>query len=136
MNLKNGKWVYNAQGLSSARAYGEQHDPSVADKAISIQKKLGLYKDDDSNKEENMENKELNFSSDSEKDKDVIMGKDDSEKDMACGNKDMVETSEDDNYITHIIGCRCIVCQRKGPFRPCGNLFIASTPANSDSNSS
>ena len=98
MNLKNGKWVYNAQGLSSARAYGEQHDPSVADKAISIQKKLGLYKDDDSNKEENMENKELNFSSDSEKDKDVIMNKDDSdkEKDMACGNKDMAETSEDE----------------------------------------
>ena len=95
MNLKDGKWVYNAQGLSSARAYGEQHDPSVADKAISIQKKLGLYKDDDSNKEENMENKELNFS-DSEKDKDVIMEKDDSEKDMACGNKDMAETSEDD----------------------------------------
>ena len=97
MNLKNGKWVYNAQGLSSARAYGEQHDPSVADKAISIQKKLGLYKDDDSNKEENMENKELNFSSDSEKDKDVIMDKDsDKEKDMACGNKDMAETSEDE----------------------------------------
>ena len=96
MNLKGGKWVYNAQGLSSARAYGEQHDPSVADKAISIQKKLGLYKDDDSNKEENMENKELNFSSDSEKDKDVIMEKDDSEKDMACGNKDMAETSEDE----------------------------------------
>ena len=97
MNLKNGKWVYNAQGLSSARAYGEQHDPSVADKAISIQKKLGLYKDDDSNKEENMENKELNFSSDSEKDKDVIMNKDsDKEKDMACGNKDMAETSEDE----------------------------------------
>ena len=97
MNLKDGKWVYNAQGLSSARAYGEQHDPSVADKAISIQKKLGLYKDDDSNKEENMENKELNFSSDSEKDKDVIMEKDsDKEKDMACGNKDMAETSEDD----------------------------------------
>ena len=97
MNLKDGKWVYNAQGLSSARAYGEQHDPSVADKAISIQKKLGLYKDDDSNKEENMENKELNFSSDSEKDKDVIMEKDsDKEKDMACGNKDMADTSEDD----------------------------------------
>ena len=97
MNLKDGKWVYNAQGLSSARAYGEQHDPSVADKAISIQKKLGLYKDDDSNKEENMENKELNFSSDSEKDKDVIMEKDsDKEKDMACGNKDMAETSEDE----------------------------------------
>lgn len=96
MNLKNGKWVYNAQGLSSARAYGEQHDPNVADKAISIQKRLGLYKDDDSNKEENMENKELNFSSDSEKDKDVIMNEDGSEKDMACENKDMAETSEDE----------------------------------------
>ena len=97
MNLKDGKWVYNAQGLSSARAYGEQHDPSVADKAISIQKKLGLYKDDNSNKEENMENKELNFS-DSEKDKDIIMEKDDSakEKDMACDDKKMAETSEDE----------------------------------------
>ena len=51
MNLKDGKWVYNAEGLSSARAYGEQHDPSVAEKAISIQKRLGLYKDD---KEDNM----------------------------------------------------------------------------------
>ena len=51
MNLKDGKWVYNAEGLSSARAYGEQHDSSVAEKAISIQKRLGLYKDD---KEDNM----------------------------------------------------------------------------------
>ena len=97
MNLKDGKWVYNAQGLSSARAYGEQHDPSVADKAISIQKKLGLYKDD-SNKEENMENKELNFS-DSEKDKDIIMDKKENpadEKDMACGDKKMAGESEDE----------------------------------------
>ena len=98
MNLKNGKWVYNAQGLSSARAYGEQHDKSVADKAISIQKKLGLYKDENSNKEENMENKELNFS-DSEKDKDIIMNKDDKpvdEKDMSCGDKQMAGESEDE----------------------------------------
>ena len=98
MNLKNGKWVYNAQGLSSARAYGEQHDPSVADKAISIQKRLGLYKDNDSSKEENMENKEMNFS-DSEKDKDIIMEKEDNsadEKDMACGNKEMAGESEDE----------------------------------------
>ena len=103
MNLKDGKWVYNAQGLSSARAYGEQHDPAVADKAISIQKKLGLYKDNDSNKEENMENKELNFSDsekDKEKDKDIIMEKEDSaddkEKEMACGGKEMAENSEDE----------------------------------------
>ena len=93
MNLKNGKWVYNAQGLSSARAYGEQHDPSVADKAISIQKKLGLYKDnEDSNKEEkekmgNEDNK--NFSNSEDKEKDVIM-EENKEKDMACGDdKDM-----------------------------------------------
>ena len=95
MNLKNGKWVYNAQGLSSARAYGEQHDPSVADKAISIQKKLGLYKDNDnSDKEDNME-KEMNkdFSTSEDKEKDVIM---EEEKDMACGGKDMASESEDE----------------------------------------
>ena len=89
MNLKDGIWVYNAQGLSSARAYGEQHDPSVADKAISIQKKLGLYKDnEDSNKEEkekmgNEDNK--NFSNSEDKEKDVIM-EENKEKDMACGD--------------------------------------------------
>ena len=94
MNLKNGKWVYNAQGLSSARAYGEQHDPAVADKAISIQKKLGLYKDEDSSKEEDME-KEMNkdFSNSEDKEKDVIM---EEEKDMACGGKEMAGESEDE----------------------------------------
>ena len=107
MNLKNGKWVYNAQGLSSARAYGEQHDPSVADKAISIQKKLGLYKDNDSNKEEKME-KDMNkdFSNSEDKEKDVIMSDnkdekdmacgDDKEKEMACDNKEMASESEDE----------------------------------------
>lgn len=107
MNLKDGKWVYNAQGLSSARAYGEQHDPSVADKAISIQKKLGLYKDNDSDKEEKME-KDMNkdFSNSEDKEKDVIMSNnkdekdmacgDDKEKEMACGNKEMASESEDE----------------------------------------
>ena len=106
MNLKNGKWVYNAQGLSSARAYGEQHDPSIADKAISIQKKLGLYKDDDSNKEEKMENKELNFSdSENKENEDIIMDDkkmseddkavDEKEKDMACGDKEMAESEDE-----------------------------------------
>ena len=96
MNLKNGKWVYNAQGLSSARAYGEQHDPSIADKAISIQKKLGLYKDN--NKEENMENKEMNFSDSENKEKDIIMDEKEmsEEKDMACGDKEMAAESEDE----------------------------------------
>ena len=92
MNLKNGKWVYNAQGLSSARAYGEQHDPSVADKAISIQKKLGLYKDNDTDKEEKME-KDKNFS-DSEKD--IIMEDSADEKDMSCDDKKMAVESEDE----------------------------------------
>lgn len=100
MNLKNGKWVYNAQGLSSARAYGEQHDPSIADKAISIQKKLGLYKDNDSDKEEDME-KDMNkdFSNSEDKEKDVIMSdeKEKEEKDMACGDeKKMSDNSEDE----------------------------------------
>lgn len=107
MNLKDGKWVYNAQGLSSARAYGEQHDPSVADKAISIQKKLGLYKDNDSDKEEKME-KDMNkdFSNSEDKEKDVIMSDNKDEKDMACGdekekemtcgNKEMASESEDE----------------------------------------
>ena len=112
MNLKNGKWVYNAQGLSSARAYGEQHDPSVADKAISIQKKLGLYKDNtsDSNKEESMEdNKEKNFSEETKEEKDIVMEdekemsdnkepeekKDEEEKEMSCGEeKEMSDDSE------------------------------------------
>lgn len=90
MNLKNGKWVYNAQGLSSARAYGEQHDPSIADKAISIQKKLGLYKDNDNSNKEEKENmgkeENKNFSNSEDKEKDVIMEKDKEKKDMACGD--------------------------------------------------
>ena len=112
MNLKNGKWVYNAQGLSSARAYGEQHDPSVADKAISIQKKLGLYKNNsDSNKEESMEdNKEKNFSEETKEEKDIVMEETEDkkemsedkkpeekeeEKEMACGEeKEMSDDSE------------------------------------------
>ena len=71
MNLKQGKWVYNAECLSSARAYGEQHDPSVAEKAISIQKRLGLYKDD---KEDTMEDKKkLSEAESKETEKDIVM---------------------------------------------------------------
>ena len=99
MNIKDGKWVYNAEGLSSARAYGEQHDKAVADKVISIQKRLGLYKD---NKEDNMEeNKKF---SESESEKDVIMEEekemsDDTEKEMAediCVEKEMSENEKED----------------------------------------
>ena len=84
MNLKDGKWVYNAEGLSSARAYGEQHDPSVADKAISIQKRLGLYNKED--KEDNMEEeKKLSESESKDTEKDVVMEepKEEETKEMA-----------------------------------------------------
>lgn len=110
MNLKDGKWVYNAEGLSSARAYGEQHDPSVADKAISIQKRLGLYNKED--KEDNMEEKKK-FSESESKDteKDVVMeepkeeetkemaqedNKEEQSKEMGCGDETK-EMSDDDS---------------------------------------
>ena len=73
MNLKNGKWVYNAEGLSSTRAYGEQHDPSVADKAITLQKKLGLYKDD-------KDKEDTKKMSDVKEKEDVVMAKENETK--------------------------------------------------------
>lgn len=110
MNLKDGKWVYNAEGLSSARAYGEQHDPSVADKAISIQKRLGLYNKED--KEDNMEEeKKLSESESKDTEKDVIMeeskeeetkemaqedNKEEQPKEMGCDGE-MKEMSDDDS---------------------------------------
>ena len=110
MNLKDGKWVYNAEGLSSARAYGEQHDPSVADKAISIQKRLGLYNKED--KEDNMEEeKKLSESESKDTKKDVIMeepkeeetkemaqedNKEEQPKEMGCDGE-MKEMSDDDS---------------------------------------
>ncbi len=84
MNLKDGKWVYNAEGLSSARGYGEQHDPSVANKAISIQKRLGLYNKED--KEDNMEEeKKLSESESKDTEKDIVMEepKEEETKEMA-----------------------------------------------------
>ena len=110
MNLKDGKWVYNAEGLSSARAYGEQHDPSVADKAISIQKRLGLYNKED--KEDNMEEeKKLSESESKDIEKDVVMeepkeeetkemaqedNKEEQPKEMGCDGE-MKEMSDDDS---------------------------------------
>ena len=58
MNLKDGKWVYNAEGLSSARAYGEQHDDAIANKAIALQKKLGLYNEGSNNKMADIQEKD------------------------------------------------------------------------------
>ena len=110
MNLKDGKWVYNAEGLSSARAYGEQHDPSVADKAISIQKRLGLYNKED--KEDNMEEeKKLSESESKDTEKDVVMeepkeeetkemaqedNKEEQPKEMGCDGENK-EMSDDDS---------------------------------------
>lgn len=51
MQYKDGKLVYNSNGLLSAQQYGEQHDEAVARKAKSLRKKLGLIK---SEKEEHM----------------------------------------------------------------------------------
>lgn len=109
MNLKDGKWVYNAEGLSSARAYGEQHDPSVADKAISIQKRLGLYNKED--KEDNMEEeKKLSESESKDTEKDVVMeepkeeetkemaqedNKEEQPKEMGCGDETKEMSDED-----------------------------------------
>ena len=110
MNLKDGKWVYNAEGLSSARAYGEQHDPSVAEKAISIQKRLGLYNKED--REDNMEEeKKLSESESKDIEKDVVMeepkeeetkemaqedNKEEQPKEMGCDGE-MKEMSDDDS---------------------------------------
>ena len=110
MNLKDGKWVYNAEGLSSARAYGEQHDPSVADKAISIQKRLGLYNKED--KEDNMEEeKKLSESESKDTEKDIVMeepkeeetkemaqedNKEEQPKEMGCDGETK-EMSDDDS---------------------------------------
>ena len=110
MNLKDGKWVYNAEGLASARAYGEQHDPSVADKAISIQKRLGLYNKED--KEDNMEEeKKLSESESKDTEKDIVMeepkeeetkemaqedNKEEQPKEMGCDGE-MKEMSNDDS---------------------------------------
>ena len=110
MNLKDGKWVYNAEGLSSARAYGEQHDPSVADKAISIQKRLGLYNKE--NKEDNMEEeKKLSESESKDTEKDIVMeepkeeetkemaqeeNKEEQPKEMGCDGETK-EMSDDDS---------------------------------------
>ena len=110
MNLKDGKWVYNAEGLSSARAYGEQHDPSVAEKAISIQKRLGLYNKED--KEDNMEEeKKLSESESKDTEKDIVMeepkeeetkemaqedNKEEQPKEMGCDGETK-EMSDDDS---------------------------------------
>jgi hypothetical protein len=51
IQYKDGKFVYNAGGLLSAQQYGEKYDESIAKKALTIRKRLGLVK---SEKEEKM----------------------------------------------------------------------------------
>lgn len=46
MQIKDSKLVYNANGLLSAQQYGEKYDESVAKKALSIRKRLGLVEMD------------------------------------------------------------------------------------------
>lgn len=103
MNLKDDKWVYNAEGLSSARAYGEQHDSSVAKKAISIQKRLGLYKDD---KEDTMEDeKKLSEAESKETEKDIVMEEQPTveEKEMAQPQDNKEEQPKEEE--TKEMGC-------------------------------
>ena len=100
MNLKDGKWVYNAEGLSSARAYGEQHNQEVADKAIAIQKRLGLYKDSKEDKME--EEKKLSETESQDNEKDVVMEDETTEKkemsecEEECVDKEMSENEQVD----------------------------------------
>ncbi|MDD4804708.1 MAG: hypothetical protein PHN69_06115 [Candidatus Pacebacteria bacterium] len=51
MNLKDGKWVYNAEGLKSAQGYAKTHDPEIYNKIVNLRKKLDLV--DDKEKENN-----------------------------------------------------------------------------------
>lgn len=94
MGLYSGVWKYNKNGLSSARAYGEQHDKDVAEKAIRIQKKLGLY-EEPSNKEDKMQD-EKKFESEQD---DIIMSEDEKEmsaKTLGCkGEESMAEEVEE-----------------------------------------
>lgn len=85
MGLYDGVWKYNSNGLSSARAYGEQHDSSIADKAIVIQKKLGLFK-----KEDKMAEKKGKTLDDNEQD--IIMEK--KNKETLKDDKDDIEDKE------------------------------------------
>lgn len=88
MNIKDGKWVYNEEGLSSALAYSAQHDEAVHKKVVAIQKKLGIYKE-----AEMAEDKKFSES----EEKDVIMEKTSDEKEtvVQAEEKDVVEEEKE-----------------------------------------
>ena len=92
MGLYDSVWKYNKNGLSSARAYGEQHDKDVAEKAIKIQKKLGLY--ETNNKEETMQD-EKKF--EAEKTDDIVMSDAEKEKEMSAENSEKEEKEMAEN---------------------------------------
>lgn len=106
MGLYDGVWKYNKNGLSSARAYGEQHDKDVAEKAIRIQKKLGLYESDD--KEEKMQDeKQLESKQD-----DIIMSEDEKEKEMSA-EKENLEKEEKEMSEEEVKECSEKECVEK-----------------------
>lgn len=60
MNLKNGKWVYNAEGLKSAQGYAKTHDPQIYNKIVNLREKLGLVDDKELNNKEDTDKMENN----------------------------------------------------------------------------
>ncbi len=95
MNIKKDEWVYNAEGLSSAMAYAAQHDPEIYKKAIALQKKLGLYKDD--KKEESMEeDKKKDAPVEEEKDKVEDKKMSDTEKNPEAPKTDEKEAPKEE----------------------------------------
>lgn len=86
MNIKDGKWVYNAQALSSALgasngAHSVDKNTEIANKVIAIQKKLGLDKDKKEDKEGKMEEKfedteDVKDQKNTKDEEDIIMEKD------------------------------------------------------------
>lgn len=93
MNLKDGKWVYNKEGLNSAHSYSAQHSPNIEKKVIAIKKKLGLI--DDKEKEEIMEEEVKDFSKDGEEE--IIM---EDKKEDIVEEKDKVFEEEPKSDVT------------------------------------
>ena len=92
MNLKDGKWVYNKEGLNSAHSYSAQHDPEVEKKVVAIKKKLGLI--DDKDKEETMAEEVKDFTKDGEEE--IIMEDKKEEEVEANENKTFEDEMKDE----------------------------------------
>lgn len=92
MNLKDGKWVYNKEGLNSAHSYSAQHDPEVEKKVVAIKKKLGLI--DDKDKEETMAEEVKDFTKDGKEE--IIMEDKKEEEVDANENKTFEDEMKDE----------------------------------------